>query len=87
MSDRIEEKLESKINLELIKKQKSKSWLHIDQNPNNNIYSIQGSYNFMPVNNDDAGFICIPKSHITFSPKIKHKNEHNRREENHANYS
>ena len=57
------------------KTQKSSPWLHIDQNPNNNIYSIQGSYNFMPVNNDDAGFICIPKSHITFSPKIKHKND------------
>ena len=31
-------------------KQKSNPWLHIDQNPSNNIYSIQGSYNFKPVN-------------------------------------
>ena len=28
-------------------KQKSDNWLHIDQNPSNKIYSIQGSYNLV----------------------------------------
>ena len=30
-------------------KQKSKSWLHIDQHPDNKLYSIQASYNMFPV--------------------------------------
>lgn len=50
-------------------KQKSKSWLHIDQNPNNKLYSIQGQYNFLPVTEKDSGFVVIPKSH----KKFKHK--------------
>ena len=53
-------------------KQKSASWLHIDQNPNNLIYSIQGSYNFFPVNEYDAGFQVMPKSHITYCPEVTH---------------
>ncbi len=55
-------------------KQISKPWLHIDQNPKNNIYSIQGAYNFLPVNENDAGFILIPKSHI-LSQKIPDHNK------------
>ena len=40
-------------------KQKSKSWLHIDQNPTNELFSIQGAYNFMPVGEKDAGFVVL----------------------------
>lgn len=54
-------------------KQKSKSWLHIDQHPNNKLYSIQASYNMFPVNADDAGFVVIPKTHKTFTPEQKNK--------------
>lgn len=46
--------------------QKPNIWLHIDQNPKDNLYSIQGAYNFLPVNEDDAGFIVVPGSHKTF---------------------
>ena len=56
--------------------QKSKSWLHVDQNPKNSIYSIQGAYNFIPVKNDsDAGFVVVPKSHIEYTPTVKHKKD------------
>ena len=54
-------------------KQKSKSWLHIDQNPKNNIYSIQGAYNLFTVNENDAGFVVVPKSHKSFRPEFKGK--------------
>ena len=55
---------------------KSKSWLHIDQNPKNDIYSIQGSFNLLPVkSNKDAGFIIVPDSHKTFKPKTDHNND------------
>lgn len=51
------------------KKQKSpKDWFHIDQHPNNQEYSIQGAYNFMPVKEDSAGFTLVPRSHRTFTP-------------------
>ena len=59
----------------LSNKQKTKSWLHIDQNPCNKIYSIQGSYNFKPVGEDDAGFVVVPKSHISFTPAVSHKRD------------
>ena len=56
--------------------QKSKSWLHVDQNPKNSIYSIQGAYNFLPVKNEsDAGFVVVPKSHIEYNPTVKHKKD------------
>ena len=56
------------------KHQKSKPWLHIDQNPANTIYSIQGAYNFMPVNSvQDAGFVLVPKSHETYKSEVAHK--------------
>ena len=56
-------------------KQKSPSWLHIDQNPKNKIYSIQGSYNYLPVTELDAGFTLIPKSHLTFKPEVEHQKD------------
>ena len=53
------------------KSQKSKSWLHIDQNPANSIYSIQGAYNYFPVkDHSDAGFVLVPKSHKTYKPTV-----------------
>lgn len=57
----------------LKKDQKPSLWLHIDQNPNNNIYSIQGSYNYFKVENNDSGFLVVPKSHKKYNPKITHK--------------
>jgi len=54
----------------LSNKQKSKPWLHIDQNPKNELYSIQGSYNFFKVDSDDAGFVVVPKSHINSNSYI-----------------
>lgn len=59
----------------LSKKQKSKPWLHIDQNPCNPIYSIQGAYNFFKVDEEDAGFMVVPKSHLTFRPAVSHKKD------------
>ena len=56
-------------------KQKSKPWLHIDQNPKNDMYSIQGSYNFMKVSEKDAGFVIVPKSHKTYKPKVDYKKD------------
>ena len=53
-------------------KQKSESWLHVDQNPKNSIYCIQGSYNFFPVKEDSAGFIVVPKSHKEYIPNVNH---------------
>lgn len=57
------------------KKQKNpRPWWHIDQHPSNPLYSIQGAYNFLPVddinaqNVQSAGFTVIPKSHLTFVP-------------------
>ena len=54
-------------------KQKPKSWLHIDQNPLNNAYSVQAAYNLFPVESDDAGFVVVPKSHKTFKPIPRNK--------------
>lgn len=55
--------------------QKSKSWLHIDQNPNNPIDCFQASYNLLPVNEKSAGFVVVPKSHITFKPEVNHRKD------------
>lgn len=57
------------------KNQKTKSWHHVDQNPKNPITSYQASYNFYPVNSDDAGFVVAPKSHIGYIPEVKHKRD------------
>lgn len=56
-------------------KQKSPSWLHIDQNPKNKIYSVQGSYNYLPVTESDAGFVVIPQSHLTYKPEVEHRKD------------
>ena len=56
-------------------KQKSTPWLHVDQNPKNTLYSIQGSYNFKPVDNDSAGFVLIPKSHLNKQEHVKHSKD------------
>tara|TARA_B100001769_G_C22112158_1_gene601994 strand:- start:2597 stop:3514 length:918 start_codon:yes stop_codon:yes gene_type:complete len=50
--------------------QQSGIWLHVDQNPKDTLYSIQGAYNFLPVEEDDAGFIVVPGSHKTFSVDV-----------------
>ena len=56
------------------KAQKSKPWLHIDQNPKNDMYSIQGAYNYFPVNEKtDAGFVLVPGSHKNYKPEVKGK--------------
>ena len=54
-------------------KQKSKPWMHVDQNSKNPIYSIQGAYNFKPVNKDDAGFILVPGSHTSVTETTHNK--------------
>lgn len=50
----------------LTPEQRSGSWLHVDQNPKDPLYSVQGAYNFMPVGEEDAGFVVVPGSHKTF---------------------
>lgn len=47
------------------KKQKPGNWWHVDQHPDNPEYCIQGQYNFLPVNEDSAGFVLVPGSHKT----------------------
>tara|TARA_B100000674_G_C37756622_1_gene875924 strand:- start:19 stop:933 length:915 start_codon:yes stop_codon:yes gene_type:complete len=49
-------------------KQKSTSWLHQDQRPSDERYSIQGIINLLSCNENDAGFICVPKSHVEYQP-------------------
>jgi ectoine hydroxylase-related dioxygenase (phytanoyl-CoA dioxygenase family) len=50
-------------------KQKSpKDWWHIDQHPDNPVYTVQGAYNFFPVTPESAGFTVVPRSHRTFVP-------------------
>eukprot|EP00002_Diphylleia_rotans_P013631 TRINITY_DN2658_c0_g3_i1.p1 TRINITY_DN2658_c0_g3~~TRINITY_DN2658_c0_g3_i1.p1 ORF type:complete len:330 (-),score=65.29 TRINITY_DN2658_c0_g3_i1:230-1219(-) len=44
--------------------QQSKSWLHIDQNPTNPLYCVQGAYNFFAVDENDAGLVVVPRSHL-----------------------
>lgn len=59
----------------LSKKQKPKIWLHVDQNHKDKIYSIQGAYNFLPVTDESAGFIVVPKSHKTYNIDIDKKKQ------------
>ena len=49
-------------------KQKSKVWLHQDQRASDRRLSVQGAVNLKPVGEHDAGFVCVPKSHITHTP-------------------
>lgn len=53
----------------LDKKQKPGMWLHVDQLSTDNIYSIQGAYNFFPVDENDSGFVVVPESHKTYKTK------------------
>lgn len=52
--------------------QKSKPWLHIDQNPVNKFSSIQGAFNILPVTEKSSGFIVIPESHKSYHPNVDH---------------
>lgn len=54
-------------------KQKSNKWLHQDQRSNDKRLSIQGALNLKPVLEDDAGFVVVPKSHITHIPPPANK--------------
>ncbi|OUU22041.1 MAG: hypothetical protein CBB97_15620 [Candidatus Endolissoclinum sp. TMED37] len=47
--------------------QKSTSWLHQDQKSNDTRLSIQGILNVLPCDELDAGFICVPESHIDYN--------------------
>jgi ectoine hydroxylase-related dioxygenase (phytanoyl-CoA dioxygenase family) len=44
-------------------RQQSDRWWHVDQAPSNPAYCVQGAYNFLPVQEDSAGFIVVPGSH------------------------
>ena len=50
--------------------QKSVSWLHQDQRSEDQRYSIQGILNLLPCDELDAGFICVPKSHINYTQPV-----------------
>jgi ectoine hydroxylase-related dioxygenase (phytanoyl-CoA dioxygenase family) len=54
----------------LTREQKPKMWLHVDQNQKDPIYSIQGAYNFLPVGENDAGLIVVPRSHMTYTVDV-----------------
>lgn len=55
------------------KKQKSpEQWWHIDQHPDNPVYTVQGAYNFFEVTDTSAGFTVVPRSHQTFTPSPTH---------------
>jgi ectoine hydroxylase-related dioxygenase (phytanoyl-CoA dioxygenase family) len=55
--------------------QKPGQWLHVDQHPDNDIYSIQGAYSFLPVEETSSGFIVVPRSHKTFKPTVTAKGD------------
>ena len=59
----------------LSSKQQSKPWLHIDQNPSCPLNSVQGSYNFLPTGEQDAGFVAVPRSHIEHKPTVSHNKD------------
>lgn len=46
--------------------QKSPSWLHQDQNRDNKLLSVQGILNLLKCDQNDAGFVCVPKSHKSY---------------------
>lgn len=49
-------------------KQQSPGWEHQDQNPADTRVSVQGILNLLPCGEHDAGFICVPGSHRTYTP-------------------
>tara|TARA_Y100000389_G_scaffold204851_1_gene260175 strand:- start:2145 stop:3098 length:954 start_codon:yes stop_codon:yes gene_type:complete len=48
--------------------QKSPSWLHQDQRAEDNRLSVQGILNLVECGEWDAGFVCIPGTHKTYTP-------------------
>ena len=56
------------ISLFLNETQKSPSWLHQDQRPNDERLSVQAILNVLPCDEFDAGFICVPRSHKNYTP-------------------
>jgi len=55
----------------LSKQQNPDMWLHIDQNPKSELYSVQGAYNFLEVSDKgDAGWVVVPGSHKTYAPDV-----------------
>ena len=48
------------------KKQQSKPWPHQDQRSSDPRRSIQGILNLLPCGELDAGFVCVPKSHVEY---------------------
>ena len=48
------------------KKQQSKPWPHQDQRSSDQKRSIQGILNLLPCGELDAGFVCVPKSHVEY---------------------
>ena len=66
------------ISISWSKKNKSKSWAHVDQNPTirgGELYSIQGAYNYYPVEEFDRGFCAVPKSHHQYEETIRNFEE------------
>lgn len=59
------------ISLFLSSKQQSDSWLHQDQRPSDTRVSVQAILNVMPCGLHDAGFVCVPGSHLTYKPTEK----------------
>ena len=49
------------------KKQQSKPWPHQDQRSSDKRRSIQGVLNLLPCGELDAGFICVPRSHVEYN--------------------
>jgi ectoine hydroxylase-related dioxygenase (phytanoyl-CoA dioxygenase family) len=54
------------LSLFLSDKQKSQSWLHQDQRSNDNRLSVQAILNVLECDENDAGFVCVPDSHINY---------------------
>ena len=44
-----------------------RSWLHQDQRKEDTRLSVQGILNLMPSGEHDAGFICVPGSHVDYT--------------------
>lgn len=49
------------------KKQQSKPWPHQDQRSSDQRRSLQGILNLLPCGELDAGFVCVPKSHVEYT--------------------
>ena len=58
------------ISLFLSEKQRSTSWLHQDQRPEDYRLSVQAILNILPCDEFDAGFVCVPRSHTEYVPPM-----------------